>query len=146
MTDAALKRIWEKVDKMIGPQRMETDAEHIARDMREGRFPERSDPIQVPVNPKPETMADLITAEALIHRMYDGPSDDPTPLNRSEVEVIARTVIALHAQLADAQTAQADARTRIGAKAREFAAHYPVGSDGRNTFIVFAEWIEETRL
>ena len=45
----ALKQIWEKVDQMLGPQRMETEAEHIARDMREGRFPERSDPIQVPV-------------------------------------------------------------------------------------------------
>lgn len=48
MSDA-LKQIWEKVDQMIGPQRMETEAEHIARDMREGRFPKRSDPIQVPV-------------------------------------------------------------------------------------------------
>lgn len=27
-------------------------------------------------------------------------------------------------------------------KAREFAAHYPQGSDGRNTFVILAEWIE----
>lgn len=27
-------------------------------------------------------------------------------------------------------------------KAREFASHYPQGSDGRNTFIILAEWIE----
>ena len=49
MTDA-LKQIWDKVDQMTGPQRVETEAEHIARDMREGRFPRRSDPIQVAVN------------------------------------------------------------------------------------------------
>lgn len=28
------------------------------------------------------------------------------------------------------------------AKAREYAAHYPQGSDGRNTFVLLAEWIE----
>lgn len=33
-------------------------------------------------------------------------------------------------------------RDRIADKAREFAEHYPQGSDGRNTFIVFAEWVE----
>ncbi len=27
-------------------------------------------------------------------------------------------------------------------KAREYAAHYPQGSDGRNTFVLLAEWIE----
>lgn len=29
-----------------------------------------------------------------------------------------------------------------GQKAREYAAHYPEASDGRNTFIIFAEWAE----
>jgi hypothetical protein len=33
-------------------------------------------------------------------------------------------------------------REACASKAREFAAHYPVGSDGRNTFIILAEWIE----
>mgnify|MGYP003424819469 FL=1 len=54
MTDD-LKKLWEKVDARNGPQRMETEAEHIARDMREGNFPKRSDPIQVPVNQTPAT-------------------------------------------------------------------------------------------
>ena len=33
--------------------RSETDSEHIARDMREGRFPARSEPQMVPVTPAP---------------------------------------------------------------------------------------------
>ena len=33
-------------------------------------------------------------------------------------------------------------RDACAAKAREFAAHYPQGSDGRNTFVLLAEWIE----
>ncbi len=33
-------------------------------------------------------------------------------------------------------------RDRCANKAREFAAHYPEASDGRNTFIILAEWIE----
>lgn len=33
-------------------------------------------------------------------------------------------------------------RETIADKAREFAAHYPPFSDGRNTFILLAEWIE----
>jgi hypothetical protein len=36
----------------------------------------------------------------------------------------------------------AEERGAIAAKAREFAAHYPQSSDGRNTFIMLAEWIE----
>jgi hypothetical protein len=31
---------------------------------------------------------------------------------------------------------------QIAAKAREWAAHYAEASDGRNTFILFAEWVE----
>lgn len=31
---------------------------------------------------------------------------------------------------------------QIAAKAREWAKHYPQSSDGRNTFICFAEWVE----
>lgn len=33
-------------------------------------------------------------------------------------------------------------RDACAQKAREFAAHYDQGSDGRNTFIILAEWIE----
>lgn len=39
----------------------------------------------------------------------------------------------------------ADVRTErevIANKARQFAGHYPEASDGRNTFILLAEWIE----
>lgn len=40
------------------------------------------------------------------------------------------------------QAAIADEREACAAKAREYAAHYPAGSDGRNTFALLAEWIE----
>jgi|GEM_PF-6412689 len=33
----------------------------------------------------------------------------------------------------------------IAEKAREYAAHYPEASDGRNTFIIFADWIDTRR-
>ena len=35
-----------------------------------------------------------------------------------------------------------DEREACANKAREFAGHYDQGSDGRNTFILLAEWIE----
>ena len=34
-------------------------------------------------------------------------------------------------------------RDACASKAREYAGHYPEGSDGRNTFILLAEWIEQ---
>jgi hypothetical protein len=34
-------------------------------------------------------------------------------------------------------------REACAGKAREIAAHYPEASDGRNTFIILAEWIEK---
>lgn len=37
-------------------------------------------------------------------------------------------------------------RNACAAKAREFASHYPVGSDGRNTLMILAEWIEKRAL
>lgn len=77
----ALKEIWEKVDQMIGPQRMETEAEHIARDMREGRFPERSDPIQVPVAGTEATaIARMGAGDGLVERAtaaLEGVTDGP---------------------------------------------------------------------
>lgn len=40
------------------------------------------------------------------------------------------------------RAAVAAEREACASKAREFAGHYPEGSDGRNTFILLAEWIE----
>jgi hypothetical protein len=37
---------------------------------------------------------------------------------------------------------RAKERERCANKARDFAAHYSAGTDGRNTFIILAEWIE----
>lgn len=37
---------------------------------------------------------------------------------------------------------RAAGREEAAAKAREYAGHYPQGSDGRNTFILLAEWLE----
>lgn len=36
-------------------------------------------------------------------------------------------------------------REVIANKAREWAGHYPPHSDGRNTFVLLAEWIEARR-
>ncbi|BCH33179.1 hypothetical protein MesoLjLc_51090 [Mesorhizobium sp. L-8-10] len=33
-------------------------------------------------------------------------------------------------------------REVIANRAREIAGHYPEASDGRNTFVLFAEWVE----
>lgn len=40
-------------------------------------------------------------------------------------------------------SARRQAFGEVAQKAREYAAHYPEASDGRNTFIIFAEWAEE---
>jgi len=42
----------------------------------------------------------------------------------------------------DAMAAAAAERKACAAMAREYAEHYPPGSDGRNTFVILAEWIE----
>jgi hypothetical protein len=47
----------------------------------------------------------------------------------------------------DPATIRAEAlRDKIAAKAREYAEHYPQSSDGRNTFLIFAEWVEALAL
>lgn len=46
----------------------------------------------------------------------------------------------------DVVAAVAAERNACSAKAREFARCYPDGSDGRNTFILLAEWIETRAL
>lgn len=43
---------------------------------------------------------------------------------------------------AEREQARRQAFDEVGKKAREYAAHYPEASDGRNTFIIFAEWAE----
>lgn len=40
------------------------------------------------------------------------------------------------------QSALATEREAIAAEARRYAGNYPEASDGRNTFIIFAEWVE----
>lgn len=45
----------------------------------------------------------------------------------------------------DAEVAVKAEREACASKAREFAAHYDEGSDGRNTFIILAEWIENRK-
>jgi hypothetical protein len=42
----------------------------------------------------------------------------------------------------DIEAAVAAEREACAARARELAGHYEQGSDGRNTFILLAEWIE----
>lgn len=47
----------------------------------------------------------------------------------------------------DPATISADAlRDKIATKAREYAEHYPQSSDGKNTFLMFAEWVEALAL
>jgi hypothetical protein len=55
---------------------------------------------------------------------------------------IARTALDALARLEDAEAAQALVVERAAAKAREWAGNYSPGSDGRNTFVMYAEWIE----
>lgn len=56
------------------------------------------------------------------------------------------TIATLTSSLAAASARIGEERDAIAARAREFAAHYPESSDGRNTFILFAEWIEARTL
>lgn len=59
-------------------------------------------------------------------------TDDMTPAIREICEAIVEF----------AGEAVAAEREACASKAREFGGHYPEGSDGRNTFILLAEWIE----
>lgn len=44
--------------------------------------------------------------------------------------------------MTDTERAVADERKAISEEARRYASHYPQGSDGRNTFILLADWID----
>ena len=107
-----LKKIWEKVDASMGPQRMETEAEHIARDMREGNFPKRSDPIQVPVD-LPLAMTHLTdeAVKALLDELaadiLDHGFDEDGQLMRHHGK-LARVLLASSAELAATQTQVGD--------------------------------------
>jgi len=50
-------------------------------------------------------------------------------------------MMATHERIAYEQ-GRDEEREAIAAEARRYASFYPEGSDGRNTFILFAEWIE----
>jgi hypothetical protein len=47
-----------------------------------------------------------------------------------------------HEELVRLYTGIERERAEIAAEARRYAGHYPPSSDGRNTFILLAEWIE----
>lgn len=101
MTDD-LKDIWAKVDARNGPQRMETEAEHIARDMREGNFPKRSDPIQVPVSP-PSGMTDANIREIWMPPLWevgDGTIPTSAQCEDDDIRYILATPSVLSADLA----------------------------------------------
>lgn len=46
------------------------------------------------------------------------------------------------ASILDIAAAIATERERCAAKALEYASHYSPGSDGRNTLVMLADWIE----
>lgn len=48
----------------------------------------------------------------------------------------------LLAMVATTHNALTSERTSIADEARRYASHYKPGSDGRNTFVMLAEWIE----
>lgn len=68
------------------------------------------------------------TIEEIYHEMRDG--HDITP------------GMAIQYAQHQIKWAVAAEREACAAMARECAAHYPPGSDGRNTFILLADWIE----
>lgn len=47
------------------------------------------------------------------------------------------------ALMAERERARSQAFEEAAQKARQWSEHYPQSSDGRNTFILFAEWAEE---
>lgn len=54
----------------------------------------------------------------------------------------ARDAIEAGTWCGDVEAALMAERKAIADKAREYAEHYPPHSDGRNTFVLLAEWIE----
>lgn len=62
-----------------------------------------------------------------------------------EIYQTARSIVVMLSRDAEIERLKAallDERDAIANKTREIAAYYPYGSDGQNTFIILAEWIE----
>jgi len=126
MTDD-LKDIWAKVDARNGPQRMETEAEHIARDMREGNFPKRSDPIQVPVTP-PSGMTDANIREIWMPPLWEvGDGTIPTSAQCEDDDI--RYILATPEALAASPEVQALRREAEARVMRIAAGLFPGGYD-----------------
>ena len=89
-----------------------------------------------------QAMSDLV--ERLHERAESyrqgGPSSEHTAVMLDEA------ASRISQQDAELEAAEANARAlafaEVEQKAREWAEHYPQSSDGRNTFILFAEWAE----
>jgi len=58
-----------------------------------------------------------------------------------EAEEVAIAILAAVTPLIEAK-ALANEREEIASQARRYAGYYLEGSDGRNTFVMLAEWIE----
>ena len=69
----------------------------------------------------------------------DGENDDDYPPSAWLLQ--AEVVLAAVTPLIEA-AALANERKEIAEQTRRYAGHYKEGSDGRNTFIMLAEWIE----
>lgn len=81
-------------------------------------------------------LSDINDLDAVVHELG---IQDSTTTPAEAVRELNQEIVELHQRLASDITAEREA---IANKAREFAVHYPEGSDGRNTFIILAEWIE----
>lgn len=64
------------------------------------------------------------------------------PVDLGSTDGIKAVAIGLRETWTMAVKAERDA---ISAEARRYASHYPQSSDGRNTFVMLAEWIENRR-
>lgn len=94
----------------------------------------------------------LEEAESITHpNGLTGPRDGMTFVHEDNVpdddlkayRTLAADNARLRAELAEAREIE---RLACGHKAREYAEHYPDGSDGRNTFIILAEQIESNNI
>lgn len=74
-------------------------------------------------------------------RFFDTDTMEP------EVEAMQAATLAVRKVAGEASTPTADPRAQAfeecAQKARDWAAHYSPGSDGRNTFVLLAEWAEQ---
>jgi hypothetical protein len=85
--------------------------------------------------PSPETLLAYASAMTKPYRDIKGGINQP-----SEISIACANAL----RLAALSKAASDAATLelVANKAREWAGHYSSGSDGRNTFVLFAEWVE----